>query len=128
MGGDGERGREGLDSICAGELGRLRKIVAEATGATFALLGRVLVSDRDLTKPLLVILGKRDETDPVMLRQLLRLGLPFLELLARVDVRIREKHRHLVSVADETRHAGGRTRSAAGMEQRRHFTPYLSAK
>ena len=123
VGGDRKGGREGLDAVRAGERGRLGEIVAEATDATRTFLRFVLVARGDFAKPLLVIVRKRGETNAVMLRQFFRLMPALLELLARVDVRVGEEHRHLMPVVFEARHAGARTGSAAGVEDnRRRFT------
>ena len=115
-----ERGRVLLKPVRSRILRRLPEIIAETPRAARPLLGFALVAFRDVAKPLLVIVRERRNFHAVRGREFLRLRKPLLELLARVDVRVREKHRNLASHLLETRHAGAGAGAAADMEKRRH--------
>ena len=117
MRGDRERGGEGVESVSF-RIGRgLREVVTKAALAACALLGLVLESGRDLPEPLLVIIRLRGKTDAVVVRKLFRLALALIEFRRGVDVRIREIHRHLVSLVLKPGDAGACARTAATVNE-----------
>ena len=68
-----------------------------------------------------MIVRQGDQFHPFRLRQLPRGGESFFVFGLGVDVRVGEKHHHLVSLGFEPGHAGAGAGSATTMEQHFHF-------
>ena len=121
MGGDSERGGKGGDAVTGGVVGCEGEIVAEAAFAALSFFRFVFEAGGDLPEPGVVIVGKGGEGDAFGLGDLAGFGEPFLEFLARVDIGIREEHRHFVAERLQTRNARGGARTAATMQEHFHF-------
>ena len=99
---------------------RLAEIIAETAFASATLFRLILKARSDLAEPLAMIVVKRGEGNAVMDSERSGRGLPPLVLLPRVEVGIRKEKRHAMTVRGQSRHTGGRTRPATGVQHNGH--------